>query len=448
MTLLGQPVFPVPPTQPNIILIMADDFGYECVGANGGESYQTPHLDRLAATGMRFEQCHVQPLCTPTRVQLMTGMYNVRNYTGFGTIDQNVTTFAHLLKGGGYVTAVAGKWQLGQPRRLPQQLGFDESCLWQHTRRPARYANPGLEYNGEERDFNQGEYGPKLVNDFAIDFVTRNKNRPFFLYYPMILTHAPYVPTPDSTDWNPLTRDDIEGRDVRHFAEMVAYMDKMIGRLVAKLDKLGIRKNTLLLFLGDNGTGRNITSQFKGRPYRGGKGLTNARGTHVPLIVNWPARVSAGKVCRDLIDSTDFLPTLCEAAGVELPACLAIDGHSFFPQLVGKEGCPRQWIYCWYARNGGAKADVEFAMTATLKAYRNGEVFDLARDPFEEQPVSEDDLNKTQRNTVRTLIKVMGQFANARPAHLLTSSIVTQAGRNQRVERGQRLEKERFSIND
>ena len=130
--------------RPNLVLIMADDFGYECVTANGGESYRTPHLDRLAAGGMRFERCFVQPLCTPTRVQLMTGLYNVRNYLEFGLLDPQAVTFGHLLRAAGYATGIAGKWQLGQAPDLPRRFGFDEAYLWQHTRRPPRYANPGL----------------------------------------------------------------------------------------------------------------------------------------------------------------------------------------------------------------------------------------------------------------------------------------------------------------
>ena len=155
--------------KPNIILILADDFGYECITANGGQSYRTPEVDTLAATGMRFEQCHVQPLCTPTRTQLMTGIYNVRNYIEFGLLDPKAATFGTLLKQAGYATGICGKWQLGQDKGLPQHFGFDEAYLWQHTGRPPRYANPGLEHNGVELDFNKGEYGPALVNDFALD---------------------------------------------------------------------------------------------------------------------------------------------------------------------------------------------------------------------------------------------------------------------------------------
>jgi len=419
-----QPCWAAETRKPNIILIMADDLGYECIGANGGESYKTPNLDQLAAGGMRFEHCFVQPLCTPTRVQLMTGMYNVRNYIQFGLIDRDATTFAHPLKKAGYATGIAGKWQLGNGKNLPQRLGFDESCLWQHTRRPPRYANPGLEYNGEERDFTNGEYGPTLINDFAIDFVTRHKDEPFFLYYPMMLTHGPYPPTPDSPDWDPKAKKDNDGNDPRHFADMVTYMDKMVGRLVAKLDELGIRDNTLVIFLGDNGTGKGVTTQWKGQPYPGGKGLTNARGMRVPLIVNWPGHVPAGTVNDDLIDSTDFLPTLCGVTGVDLPSSVPIDGHSFAPQLMGEKGKPREWIYMWYAKNGGPKAKSEFAMTKSLKLYRDGRMFDLRVDPFEETAIGMADLTGADAEAAQKLQGAMDQFDDARPAKLLASAEV------------------------
>jgi arylsulfatase A len=431
--------------EPNIILIMADDFGYECVGANGCESYQTPNLDKLAASGMRFENCYVQPVCTPTRVQLMTGLYNVRNYIQFGLLDRDATTFAHPFKAAGYVTAVVGKWQLGRGKGLPQRFGFDEAFLWQHTRRPPRYANPGLELNGEEKDYTNGEYGPKLINDFALDFITRHKDRPFFLYYPMILTHGPYPPTPDSPDWNPAAREDKDGDAPKHFADMVAYMDKMVGRIVAKLDELGIRDNTLLLFTGDNGTGRGTTTQFNGRAYPGGKGGTNARGMHVPLIANWPGRVPAGGVNNDLIDSTDFFPTICDAAGVEMPESLSIDGHSFWQQLQGETGTPREWIYTWYASDGGPKAKFEFARSKNLKLYRDGRVFDLRRDPFEEHALRVADFSGADADDVQKLQSVIDQYADARPAHLLASKEVkkNKAG----VRKGQRKKAARRRAN-
>jgi arylsulfatase A len=400
--------------RPNIILIMADDLGYEAIGADGGESYQTPVLDGLAETGMRFDRCYVQPLCTPTRVQLMTGMSNVRNYIRFGLLDREAVTFAHLLKQAGYATGIAGKWQLGHEPDSPQHFGFDESCLWQHTRRPSRYANPGLEYNGEPRDFPNGEYGPDLVNEFAREFVERHKGGPFFLYYPMILTHAPYDPTPDSPEYDPKATEG-KGNDPKHFGDMVEYTDKLVGKLVAKLDELEIRDNTLVIFLGDNGTGRGVTSQFKGAAYPGGKGGANARGMHVPLIANWPGHVPAGAVNDELVESTDFLPTVCEAAGAAVPSDLTIDGLSFYQQLLGSAGSPREAIYCWYARDGGQKASSEFAMNKSLKVYRGGRVFDLENDPHEEHAMTMADLSGAQAQEARKLQDVIKKYADARP---------------------------------
>ncbi|MEY4938319.1 MAG: hypothetical protein RIQ93_54 [Verrucomicrobiota bacterium] len=416
--------------KPNVILIMADDFGYECVTANGGQSYQTPHLDRLAATGTRFENCHVQPLCTPTRVQLMTGIYNVRNYIEFGLMDPKATTFANLLKQAGYATGICGKWQLGSARDLPQRFGFDEAYLWQHTRRPPRYANPGLEHNAVEQDFNQGEYGPKLVNDFALDFVQRHRDRRFFLYYPMILTHDPFQPTPDSADWNPKTKSEQAQRDNKHFADMTAYMDKMVGRLMAKLEELGLRENTLVLFLGDNGTQVTITSRFNGTNYQGGKGTRTARGSHVPLIASWPGKIPAGRVNADLIASVDFLPTLCDASGVTVPTDLKIDGRSFFPQLLGQRGQPRDSYYMWYARDGGGTPEFEFAQSVAHKLYRDGKFFDLIADPFEEKPLAAAELTGASAAAAKKLQAELDTYAHARPAHLARS--VSPAGKKKK----------------
>ncbi len=406
--------------KPNIVLIMADDFGYEALTANGGQSYQTPHLDRLAATGMRFENCYVQPLCTPTRVQLMTGIYNIRNYIEFGVLDPKATTFAQLLKKAGYTTGICGKWQLqlNQDKNLPRHFGFDEAFLWQQTRRPPRYANPGLERDGDEIDYNGGEYGPKLINDFALDFVTRHRDRSFVLYYPMILTHDPFQPTPDSPDWDPKTKSEQLQRDVKHFADMTAYMDKMIGRLIAKLEELGLRENTLVMFIGDNGTGVSVTSRFKGTDYPGGKGSGTVRGNHVPFIANWPAKIPAGRVNSDLVASVDFLPTMCDAVGSPVPAALRIDGRSFLPQLLGQRGQPRDSLYVWYARNGGPTATHEYAQSVTHKLHRDGRFYDLTIDRFEQQPLAVGKLTGLSAAEAKKLQSVLDHYAKARPAHL------------------------------
>src|SRR5207249_9215665 len=158
------------------------------------------------------------------------------------------------------------------------------------------------------------EYGPDIVSDYALDFITRNKDKPFFLYYPMMLTHGPYEPTPDSADYGGkgTTRRQRSGTDGidPHFHDMVEYTDKLVGKLVDHLDRLGLRGNTLVLFLGDNGTGKGTKSMFNGKVFVGGKGETTDAGMHVPLIVSWPGKATAGKVCPDLVDSTDFVPTI------------------------------------------------------------------------------------------------------------------------------------------
>ena len=404
-------------SRPNVILIMADDFGFECLTANGGQSYQTPHLDALAATGVRFDHCYVQPLCTPTRVQLMTGRYNVRNYLNFGTLVRSQTTFGQLFKAAGYATGVCGKWQLGREVDSPQHFGFEESCLWQHTRRPPRYANPGLEYNGVEKDFSQGEYGPALVHDFAIDFITRHRDHAFFLYYPMMLTHNPFQPTPDSRNWDPKTKSENVQTNVKHFADMTAYMDKLIGQLVSRLEELGLRENTLLIFLGDNGTLGSIRSQFHGSVFQGGKGQTTHRGTHVPCIASWPAVMSRGSVCSDMISSTDFLPTLCEAAGLSVPE--GIDGISFLPQLRGERGTPREWLYSWYSPRQQADMSIrEAAFDLNFKLYRTGELFDLRTDSDEKHPLQPEVTDEHAVSAVKKLSAVLEQFRDARPPEL------------------------------
>jgi len=405
--------------RPNIVVIMADDLGYECIGANGGTSYRTPVLDAMAQRGVRFEHAYAQPLCTPTRAQMMTGIYNVRNYVRFGLLDPKQTTFANLLKKAGYATCIVGKWQLEGGFGGPAHFGFDEYCLWQLTRRPERYANPGLEVNGKTVDYRSGEYGPDIVCDYGCDFIRRHKDEPFFLYYPMILTHAPYVPTPDSSDWNPNGKGG-KGRKggTKYFADMVTYMDKLVGKILDTLQAAGVAENTLVFFTGDNGTGRGIVSKMAGRNVPGEKGSTTDGGTHVPLIVQWPARARAGAVCGDLVDFTDFLPTVCEAAGVTVPEELAIDGRSFLPQIIGEKGHPRQWIYCWYSRSGKSAQAKIFARNQRYKLYADGKFYDVPNDPFEKKPLADDALDAEAKRVRAMLQGVLDRYKDARPKTL------------------------------
>ncbi len=384
------------PSRPNVVLIMADDMGYECVGANGSTFYRTPNLDRLAAGGMRFEHCYSQPICTPSRVQIMTGRYNSRNYVKFGLLHEKEITFANVLKKAGYKTCIAGKWQLQGGFEGPNKFGFDEYCLWQLTRRPTRYPNPGLEINGKQVDYRNGEYGPDLVSDYLVDFMKRHKDEPFFAYYPMILPHWPFQPTPDSEDWDPTeTKEWPKNKwDRPHFRDMVGYADKMVGKLDHALQELGLRENTLLIFTCDNGTYTGIQSPFQGKTIQGGKGSTPNAGTHVPMIASWPGTISAGSVSRDLIDFSDLLPTLADLAGGEVPQDRKIDGRSFLPQLKGEIGNPRDWVFCWYERNGKRDGNVKrYARNQTYKLYHDGRFFNIPADELEKHSLSPDELD-------------------------------------------------------
>jgi arylsulfatase A len=302
---------------------------------------------------------------------------------------------------------------LGNGFTGPDHFGFDEYCLWQLTRRPGRYKNPGLEINGSTRDYTANEYGPDIVSDYALDFIARKKDQPFFLYYPMMLTHAPYDATPDSADY--LEAKSGKGKAGGHFADMVAYTDKLIGKLVAKLEELHLRDNTLLLILGDNGTGRGTPSKFQGRNVVGGKGTTTTWGTHVPCIGNWPGHFASGKVTADLIDATDFLPTLCEATATPVPAELKVDGRSFLPQLHGKSGQPREWLYAWYNPAGGAVAKAEFAHDAQYKLYADGRFFAVAKDDDEKSPLSDETLEPAAKAAKAKLQGALKQFEGPRP---------------------------------
>jgi len=398
--------------RPNIVLIMADDMGFECVGANGSKHYKTPNLDRLAAGGMRFRHAYSQPICTPSRVQIMTGRYNFRNYVRFGYLHPREITFGNVLKKAGYETCVAGKWQLLGGFDGPKHFGFDEYCLWQLNRRPSRYPNPGLEINGKQVDYTNGEYGPDVVSDYLVDFMKRNKDKPFFAYYPMILPHWPFGPTPDSPHWDPTNKKLWRNRNSKDFKGMVAYVDKLVGKLDKALAELGIRENTLLIFTCDNGTYRGVTAPFMGRPWRGGKGTTPDAGTHVPMIASWPGTIKPGQVSDDLIDFSDILPTLAELGGGKLPTDRKIDGRSFLPQLKGKTGNPRKWIHCWYSRNGIRKDNVvkRFARNQTYKLYFDARFYNVPKDLREKNSLSPGELTARERKTRKQLKAVLEQL--------------------------------------
>lgn len=408
---------------PNILLIMADDIGVEAFGSYGGESWQTPHLDALAAKGMRFTQCYSQPLCTPSRVKLMTGKSNLRNYLHFSILQPGERTFAHAAQNAGYATVAAGKWQLLGAEHYkdwagrgmtPGQAGFDSWCLWQVTKYAPRYWNPRMEVDGVLQPVVQDGFGPDEFCDHLEQFIDQHSEQPFLAYFPMALVHSPFVHTP-------LTRtaadaDKNHASKQERFGEMVAYMDQVVGRLIAHLEETGLRKNTLVIFLSDNGTTRGIQSQQNGRKVVGGKALPTNAGTHVPLIASWPDTIEEGVVCDDLIDLSDFLPTLVDAMDSALPSDQICDGRSFLPQLLGDEGTPREHITIYSnPRPEDPKKNPRslFARDKRFKLYDDGRLFDCAEDPLEENSLEE-----TEHGAVRNHLQRALDALPPEPAHL------------------------------
>jgi arylsulfatase A-like enzyme len=421
-------------TRPNILLILADDLGLEGLGCYGGLDYRTPRLDRLAATGARFTHAFAQPLCTPTRLQLMTGKYNHRNWVAFGLMDPKEKTIGHFMRDAGYRTCIAGKWQFwsydppdypgaaerrGRGMRI-EDAGFDAYSVWHafHTEaKGSRYADPTVYQNGEFLRNTAGKYGEDIWIDFISDYLDRNRDHPVFAYYPMALPHWPMVPTPASADWRDPAQRLVEA--TRHFKDMVEYMDTAVGRLLARLDALKLRENTVVLFYSDNGTDLRITSRTRQGVVKGGKGLTTANGINVPLIANWPGRIPGGVVLPDLVDSTDFLPTIAELAGTALPGDWGADGVSFAPRLLGQPGKPREWAFFWHdPRPGWDKENRTrqiFALDHRFKFYSDGRFFDVVEDAAETAPLLPDKLSPAQRAGRARLEQVIARQLEAYP---------------------------------
>jgi arylsulfatase A len=273
-----------------------------------------------------------------------------------------------LLKPLGYATAMAGKWS--QVPLEPSDWGFDEylrfagsGAYWQ-TPEHASYTE-----NGVEKPWASDAYGPDIQERFVFDFIDRHKDGPFYVHYSLAHIHTDILPTPDSKP----NSDDL-------FSDNVAYMDKLVGRLMAELDRQGLREQTLVIFVGDNGTYGNEAprSTIGGRELCGAKGMLLEGGSRVPLVASWPGHIPAGRVCDDLTGLVDFLPTLAAVAGAEVSPDLVIDGRSFAPQLLGQRGTPREWVFVmlgrhWYVRDAGWK------LTDT------GDLFDMRDAPFTER---------------------------------------------------------------
>jgi len=379
---------------PNILFILADDVGSEVLECYGGESYSTPQIDKLAEQGMRFEHAYVMPVCHPTRICLLGGQYPFRmGNPNWGSYPPSAeaNTIAQVLKRGGYATAVAGKWQiamLGEDLSHPNRLGFDEYCLFGWHEGP-RYYEPWIWQNGKKLEDVREKYGPDVYCDFLIDFIQRKRDQPFFAYYPMALCHAV---TNDLDEPVPV------GPDGRYqtFAEMVSAMDDRVGRIVNAVDEAGLRDNTLVIFLTDNGSpAKNIDgvdnhgeliyqpifSIRNGMVIPGGKGQLTDPGTRVPLIVRWPNHIRADSECNDLVDVSDFLPTFAELAGAALPENVTLDGQSFAKRLLGEGAGKREWVFAEHKGNA-------FVKDGQWKLYSDGRLFNLEDDPLEKHSLA------------------------------------------------------------
>ncbi len=417
---------------PNVVLIVADDVGYEVFGANGSAQYSTPEIDK-ASGGVRFTNAHSKPCCAPSRVALMTGKSNVGNYVDQGLLPHNQYLIVDPFREAGYATAIAGKWRLyGFTRNdsgVAGGAGFDTYCLWGTANTTMdRYWNASIECDGQVTQLDADEYAPDFFVNFLIEFMESNRDRPFFAYYPMVLAHAPHGKPPGSSCHN--------ADDQCFYEDMVAYMDSNVGRLYDKLEELGLLDNTLVVFKSDNGTPIDMVSGLGGETIYGDRGTTTDVSTHAPLMVHVPDG-TGGRVVDDLIDFTDFLPTLADAAGLTIPNRADLDGVSFWDSLEGRLGQPREWLYTYYFprpradsfSNPADHPEVAYARDKQYKLYHSGELFDVSVDPHELYPLPDDDAaSRDNRAKLQAVLdsmpdkgqaihwaSVTGDFSEARP---------------------------------
>jgi arylsulfatase A len=397
LRVLGQTHTPAnaPPRPPNIIFVLADDLGLDCVGSYGSDRFKTPFIDALASGGTRFERCYATPLCGPTRCQLMTGLYPFRT----GAIDNHEThrlrakdhfSLAKVLKSAGYATCQVGKWR--QMEETPGDWGFDEFLT--DSSAGGVYWTKQYNRNGQEITLPEEIYEPDLLHTFAADFIGRHREKPFFLYYAMHFVHEPIKRTPDSKG--------VKGDDDL-FVDNIAYMDKLVGQLMDVLAATGTRDNTLVIFGGDNGTAARHDGTICGKKLNGSKGTMQEGGVRVPLIAHWPGVIAPGSVNRDLIDFSDFFPTFAAISGAVLPNKPPVDGQNFLPQLRGRPGKPRDWIFVqlgsrWFASDGH------------WKLMEDGALFNVTNSPFEETPVPIDDHNPEAADARKRLQAVLDRL--------------------------------------
>lgn len=366
--------------RPNIIYIMADDLGYGDLSCYGQQKFQTPHIDRLASEGMKFTQHYSgSTVCAPSRCSLMTGLHTghcqIRGNQevkpeGQVPIDGSTVTISTLLKQGGYRTGMFGKWGLGFPGSSGDPANFFDTFYGYNCQREAHSYYPDHLWRNRERIELDGKtYSHDLILDAAKEFISENKDRPFFCYLPVTIPHAAMHAPKDLHDKYRKLFPEFEasvgkysGPEVNNpvaaFAAMVEHMDNGVGEIMALLKKLNIDENTVVIFTSDNGPhkeGGHKPDFFDSNgPLRGYKRDLYEGGIRVPMIVRWPAKIKSGSATDHISAFWDVLPTVCEIANIETPDDL--DGISFVPAMLGKKQKRHEYLYWEFKEQGGKQA--------------------------------------------------------------------------------------------
>ena len=412
---------PVASKRPNIVFILLDNVGKDWIRCYGSQENQTPNIDQLCYTGMKFRNFYVTPVCSTTRTMLLTGRYPFRTgwhthhdsaIYGGGYLDWNrEITFARLLRDAGYKTCISGKWQINdlfdpQQTDALNQHGFQEHCIWPEAKpgllaHKKRYWDAYILRDGKQIDAS-GRFGPDVFTDYSIDFIKRHRDEPFLLYQSAILTHIPVTTTPLSPDENASPRE--------KFAGMLRYADHLVGRIVKALDEFGLRDNTFVVIATDNGTDtgsdqgmpQSLGGMRDGRVSDEGIYSLTERGINMPLIVNCPRTIPSGCESDALLNAADVLPTLAELAGAKLPDDVVIDGQSFASVLrdSSDHSWKRPWTFTQYA-------EARIVRDHRHKLYSSGEFFDLAIDPLEQNALSPSRWNQSDLSAHRRLQSVL-----------------------------------------
>ena len=359
---LGAALEPAPAGgRPNFVFFLLDDLGWSDVSCYGSKYYDTPAIDRLAAEGMRFTDAYAAcPVCSPTRASILTGRYPARlNLTDWipghkranppllvPAFNQELplaeVTIAESLRAAGYTSASIGKWHLGGEPFYPDKQGFDLNVGGTHKGQPPSYFSP---YRIPTlADGPKGEYLSDRLTDEAEKFIEANRQRPFFLYFPHFAVHQPIQARKDLAAKYAAKPPDGKQNNAT-YAAMIESVDQSVGRILAKLQALGIADRTALFFMSDNGGLEPVTSNA---PLRAGKGTLYEGGIREPLMVKWPGVVRPGSICSVPVTSTDFFPTILQMAGLPPEPAHHVDGLSLVPLLRGSGPITREALYWHY----------------------------------------------------------------------------------------------------